>query len=82
MAGDREWATVGKVLTGVAAVSVVHRIVEPPSQVVVYSQPVIVQTQPVITQQVIVQQAPVYYQTPVIIYQPVYYRRSFWHHHY
>jgi len=35
-AGDREWATVGKVLTGVAALHVVERIVCPPQPQVVY----------------------------------------------
>ena len=66
-AGDREWAVVGKVLTGVAAVHVIDRIVNPPTQVVyvqpqpvVYAQPVVVQAQPV-----------VYYQAaPVVCVQP------------
>ena len=66
-AGDREWATVGKVLTGVAVIHVIDRIVNPPTQVVyvqpqpvVYAQPVVVQPQPV-----------VYYQpAPVVYYQP------------
>ena len=41
-AGDREWATVGKVLTGVAVIHVIDRIVNPPTQVVyVQPQPVI-----------------------------------------
>jgi hypothetical protein len=49
-AGDREWATVGKVLTGVAALHVVERIVCPPQPQVVYvSQPVVVQSAPVRT---------------------------------
>jgi hypothetical protein len=66
-AGDREWATVGKVLTGVAVIHVIDRIVNPPTQViyvhpqpVVYAQAVVVQPQPV-----------VYYQpTPVVYVQP------------
>ena len=42
-AGDREWATVGKVLTGVAVIHVIDRIVNPPTQVVyVQPQPVVV----------------------------------------
>ncbi len=41
-AGDREWATVGKVLTGVAVIHVIDRIVNPPTQVVyVHPQPVV-----------------------------------------
>ena len=69
-AGDREWATVGKVLTGVAVIHVIDRIVNPPTQVVyvqpqpvVYAQPVVVQPQPV-----------VYYQPVNVVYvqpQPV-----------
>ena len=54
-AGDREWATVGKVLTGVAVIHVIDRIVNPPTQVVyvqpqpvVYAQPVVVQPVPVV----------------------------------
>ena len=66
-AGDREWATVGKVLTGVAVIHVIDRIVNPPTQVV-YVQP-----QPVVyVQPVVVQPAPVvYYQpAPVVYVQP------------
>ena len=66
-AGDREWATVGKVLTGVAVIHVIDRIVNPPTQVV-YVQP-----QPVVyAQPVVVQSAPVvYYQpAPVVYVQP------------
>ena len=66
-AGDREWATVGKVLTGVVAIEAIGRIVNPPTQVVyvqpqpvVYAQPVVVHPQPV-----------VYYQpAPVVYYHP------------
>ena len=85
-AGDREWATVGKVLTGVAVIHVIDRIVNPPTQVVyvqpqpvVYAQPVVVHPQPV----VYYQPAPVvYYQPqPVVVYggwgRPVYH----YHHH-
>jgi hypothetical protein len=85
-AGDREWATVGKVLTGVVAIEAIGRIVNPPTQVVyvqpqpvVYAQPVVVHPQPV----VYYQPAPVvYYQPqPVVVYggwgRPVYH----YHHH-
>ncbi len=86
-AGDREWATVGKVLTGVVAIQVIDRIVNPPTQVVyvqpqpvVYAQPVVVQPQPV----VYYQPAPVVYVQPqpaVVVYgawgRPVHH----YHHH-
>jgi hypothetical protein len=86
-AGDREWATVGKVLTGVAVIHVIDRIVNPPTQVVyvqpqpvVYAQPVVVHPQPV----VYYQPAPVVYVHPqpaVVVYggwgRPVYH----YHHH-
>lgn len=89
-AGDREWATVGKVLTGVAAIQVLDRIVNPPTQVVyvqpqpvVYSQPVVVQPQPVVYYQ---PQPVVYVQPqPVVVYggwgRPVYYHHYHHHHH-
>ena len=70
-AGDREWATVGKVLTGVAALHVVERIVCPPQPQVVYmTQPVVVQSTPVV--QYIPTPPPqvVYYSQPVYYYQP------------
>ena len=78
-AGDREWATVGKVLTGVAVIHVIDRIVNPPTQVV-YVQP-----QPVVyAQPVVVQPAPVVYVQP----QPVVVVHGSWgrpvhhyHHH-
>jgi hypothetical protein len=87
VAGDREWATVGKVLTGVVAIQVIDRIVNPPTQVVyvqpqpvVYAQPVVVQPQPV----VYYQPAPVVYVQPqpaVVVYgawgRPVHH----YHHH-
>ena len=86
-AGDREWATVGKVLTGVAVIHVIDRIVNPPTQVVyvqpqpvVYAQPVVVQPTPV----VYYQPAPVVYVQP----QPVVVLHGAWgrpvhhyHHH-
>ena len=86
-AGDREWATVGKVLTGVAVIHVIDRIVNPPTQVV-YVQP-----QPVVyAQPVVVQPAPVvYYQPAPVVYvhpQPVVVVHGSWgrpvhhyHHH-
>jgi hypothetical protein len=78
-AGDREWATVGKVLTGVVAIEAIGRIVNPPTQVV-YVQP-----QPVVYAQPVVYYQPVpvvYYQPqPVVVYggwgRPVYH----YHHH-
>ena len=70
-AGDREWATVGKVLTGVAALHVVERIICPPQPQVVYvHQPVVVQSAPVVhyvpAPQVVYVQYPqvVYYHQP------------------
>ena len=70
-AGDREWATVGKVLTGVAALHVVERIICPPQPQVVYvHQPVVVQSAPVVhyvpAPQVVYVQSPqvVYYHQP------------------
>ena len=65
-AGDREWAVVGKVLTGVATFTVIDRIVNPPQPVVVYQQPVVVYQQPV----VVYQQPVVVYQQPVVV-QPI-----------
>ncbi len=84
-AGDREWATVDKVLTGVAVIHVIDRIVNPPTQVVyvqpqpvVYAQPVVVQPAPV----VYYQPAPVVYVQPAVVVhgswgRPVYH----YHHH-
>ena len=91
-AGDREWATVGKVLTGVAVIHVIDRIVNPPTQVVyVQPQPVVyVQPQPVVyVQPVVVQPQPVvYYQPANVVYvqsQPVVVVYGGWgrpvHHH-
>ncbi len=55
MAGDREWAVAGKVLTGLAAASVVSRILDPApcagTTAVVYQQPpvyVVAQPAPVV----------------------------------
>ncbi len=84
-AGDREWATVGKVLTGVAVIHVIDRIVNPPTQVVyvqpqpvVYAQPVVVQPAPVVYYQPV----PVVYVQPAVVVhgswgRPVYH----YHHH-
>ena len=92
-AGDREWATVGKVLTGVAVIHVIDRIVNPPTQVVyvqpqpvVYAQPVVyVQPQPVVYVQPVVYAQPVVYVQPqpvVVVYggwgRPV---QHYHHHH-
>ena len=91
-AGDREWATVGKVLTGVAVIHGIDRIVNPPTQVVyvqpqpvVYAQPVVyVQPQPVVYVQPVVYAQPVVYVQPqpvVVVYggwgRPVHH----YHHH-
>jgi len=77
-AGDREWATVGKVLTGVAALHVVERIICPPQPQVVYvHQPVVVQSAPVVqyvpAPQVVVQTATVvhYVPAPQVVYVQV-----------
>jgi len=70
-AGDREWATVGKVLTGVAALHVVERIVCPPQPQIVYvSQPVVVQSAPVVQYVPTPPPQVVYYPQPVYYYQP------------
>ena len=85
-AGDREWATLGKVLTGVAAIHVIDRVLNPPTQVVyvqpqpvVYSQPVVVQPQPV----VYVQPQPVVYVQPSYYCPPpaIVYYHGYHHHH-
>lgn len=85
-AGDREWATVGKVLTGVAAIHVIDRVLNPPTQVVyvqpqpvVYAQPVVVQPQSVVyvqPQQVVYVQPSYYCPPPAIVYYHGYH-----HHH-
>lgn len=76
-AGDREWATVGKVLTGVAAVSIIHRIAEP-QPIVVYQQPVVIQPQPVVVQTVVVQPTPVVYYYPVVVYRTYPMHHGYW----
>jgi hypothetical protein len=70
-AGNREWATVGKVLTGVATIQVIDRIVNPPQTVVVYQQPVVVQSAPVVyqTAPVVYVPAPVYCGPQVVVYR-------------
>lgn len=90
-AGDREWATVGKVLTGVAAIQVIDRVLNPPTQVVyvhpqpvVYSQPVVVQPQPVVyvQPQPVVYVHPSYYcPPPAIVYYHGYHRQHVHHFH-
>jgi len=85
-AGDREWAVVGKVLTGVAVVHVVDHIVNPRPQVVYVQQPVVVaQSAPVVvaqpTQVVVAQPQVVYVQQPVVYYPaPVVVRYGHYHH--
>jgi hypothetical protein len=59
MAGDREWATAGKVLTGIAAASIITRALEP-RPAVVYAPPpatVVYQTVPTTTTAVVTSQA-------------------------
>ena len=68
-AGDREWATVGKILTAVAAVSILGVVHEPPP-VVVYTQPVIYQPPVVVYTQPVIYQSPVVVYTQPVIYQP------------
>ena len=81
-AGDREWSTAGKVLTGVFAAGVLARAFEPAPTVVYQPAPVYVQSAPVVYQTaptVVYAQAPavqtVYYApAPVVYYsQPVCY---------
>jgi len=81
-AGDREWAVAGKVLTGVVAVGVLSRALDPAPRVattaVVYQQPVHVAPPPVVVSPPPVVYYPppqvVYYAPPpqVIVSQPVY----------
>jgi hypothetical protein len=85
-AGDREWATAGKILTGVAVGAVIAKSLEPvptytyspayyPPPVVQVQPPVYVQPAPVyVPPPVYVQSAPVYVRpAPVVVYsQPVY----------
>jgi hypothetical protein len=58
MAGDREWATAGKVLTGIAAASIITRALEP-RPAVVYAPPpttVVYQTVPTTTTAIVTSQ--------------------------
>jgi hypothetical protein len=80
-AGDREWATVGKVLTGVAAGVVIAKAVEaPPAYASVsygyaapgYSVSYTVSTPPPCPPPVVVAPAPVVYAPAPVVYQPVY----------
>jgi len=70
-AGDREWATAGKVLTGVAIANVLHNVLTPRCETTttyVYHQP-----QPVVVQPQVVyvtQPAPVVVQQPCAVVQP------------
>lgn len=73
-AGDREWATVGKILTGVAAVSLVSHVIEsrPANYSVTYST---YSPAPCAPRRIICAPAPqvVYVPAPVVYYQqPVY----------
>ena len=57
LAGDREWATAGKVLTGIAAASIITRALEPRPAVVYAPAPTVVyQTVPVTTAAVVTSQ--------------------------
>jgi hypothetical protein len=77
-AGDREWATVGKVLTGIAAVHVLSHALHPPpfyAGDVVYARPPVyaIAPTPRVPVAPIVAPAPVYFQpAPLVVYpQPV-----------
>ena len=76
-AGQGEWATVGKILTAVAAVSILSRALEPvpvyhAAPVYYVPQPVapVVYQQPVVYSQVVVAPAPVYYAPAPVYYAP------------
>ena len=75
-AGDREWATVGKVLTGVAAVHVLSHVLQPPPVYVSAPYPVpaptyAVSAAPTVGLAPVVPAAPVYVQpAPVVVYRP------------
>jgi hypothetical protein len=73
-AGNREWATVGKVLTGVAAVHVISHALQP-APVYVSAPPQVVYV-PAPAPVVVAHPVPVYYYpqpAPVVVYaQPVY----------
>src|SRR5262245_27887957 len=70
-AGDREWATAGKVLTGLFAFNVLNRALEPGPA---YATPAYYASPPVYVQQApVVQAAPVVQPAPTVVYQqPVY----------
>lgn len=73
-AGDREWSTAGKILTGLFAAQVIARAVEPAP---VYVQPAVTYSYAPAPAPVVVQSAPVYVQ-PQVQYvvappPPVYY---------
>ena len=75
-AGDREWATVGKVLTGVAAGAVIARAVEGPAYVSAsygYAAPAYSVSYTVATPPPCPPPAPVYCAPAPVVYQPVYY---------
>ena len=72
-ASDREWATAGKILTGVVAGSIIAKTFEsaPAYVVPVYTAPSVVVTQPVPPAPVYVHPAPVVvYQQPVCVVPP------------
>jgi len=77
MAGDREWAVAGKVLTGIAAASVVARILDPVpcagTTAVVYQQPAVYVVAPPPPIPVVVAPAPVVAFAPVAPPAPVAY---------
>ena len=70
-ARDREWATAGKVLTGVIAGSILLRAFEPPPVYTVPATPVYVTPPPVAVQPapVVVYQQPIVYQQAPVVYQ-------------
>ncbi len=71
-AGDKEWATAGKVLTGLFAAKVIHDIAQPRPVVVMQSASVYVQPAPVVVAQpqIITVPAPVVVQPQQVTVQP------------
>ena len=71
MAGDREWATAGKVLAGVGAGLLLAKTFEP-APVVYQTVPTVIYSAPVVAPvPVVIQPAPVIVtQTPAVVYQP------------
>lgn len=69
-AGDREWATAGKILTGVIAGTVIARAIDTPPPTYTYTTTEVVAPAPVVVQPVVVQQpAQVVVQpAPVVVY--------------